>query len=179
MEKKVELTLAEPGAYLVVVRGGDLLASGMVLRTDLKIEAQESFDIGRIRVNVKQGEAFLADAHVKVVGSGDQNLKSGDTDLRGVFAAEGLVGQATVIVKKGDQYAFYRGTGVHQPQQYRPAAEPAQQQAEQQQQLKGKKFDALEQNIYSNGQNRARQVEWLKNEVMNKQQTGVEVYRAK
>ncbi len=180
MEKKVPLELAEPGAYLVVIRGGDLLASGMILRTDLKIEAQESFDIGRIRVNVKQGEAFVSDAHVKVVGSGDQAFQSGDTDLRGVFAAESLVGLATVIVKKGDQYAFYRGTGVHQAQRYRPAPEPQPQQDGPAPELrKGRKFDALEQNMMLNEGNRSRQVEWLKNEVMNKQQTGVEVYRTK
>src|SRR5262249_59425326 len=36
---------------------------------------------------------------------------SGETDLRGVFTAEGLRGMVTAVARKGDaQYAFYRGT---------------------------------------------------------------------
>ena len=43
----------------------------------------------------------------------------------------------------------------------------------------GRAFDAWENNLRLNNDNRARQVQWLKNEVMDKQQRGVEVYRAK
>jgi hypothetical protein len=52
---------------------------------------------------------------VKVVGSDVGEFISGETDLRGVFKAGGLVGEATVIVKKGTSYAFFRGTATHQP----------------------------------------------------------------
>ena len=38
-----------------------------------------------------------ANVHVKAIGSGDNEFKSGDTDLRGIFVAEGLNGSATVI----------------------------------------------------------------------------------
>ena len=180
-EKKLALELKDPGAYLVVVRGEDLLATGMLLRTDLKIEAQESLDVGRIRVNVKKQDGFLASAHVKVVGSSDQQLKSGDTDLRGIYVADGLVGQATVIVKKDDEYAFYRGAGIHQPQMFQPAqnAAPAQQLQQVPQLRKGKQFEALDNNFNFNIQNRGRQVQWLQQEVLNKQQKGVEVGRTK
>ena len=183
-ERQVELELTEPGAHLVVVRGGNLIASGMVLRSDLKLDVQESYDVGRVRVNVKQGDAFVGDAHVKVVGSGDQRFQSGDTDLRGIAVADGIVGQATVIVQKGDQFAFHRGTGIHQPQAYRgpadqvPALKPAGQQQRGQAQ-DAKKFDALEQQNFLNTGNRARQVEWLQDNVMRKQQQGVEVFRTK
>jgi len=178
----IELKLDEPGAYLIVLRGGDLLATGMLLRTDLRIEAQEAFDVGRVRVNVRAKDAVVQGAHVKVVGSGDQHLRGGDSDLRGVFVADDVVGQATVLVKKGDEYAFYRGSGVHQPgrmppPQPAPAAEDAR---------KGEKraagyknFDAWSNNLRVNDSNRAQQVLWLQNEVMQKQQRGVEVYRAK
>ncbi len=180
--KSLPLDLKDPGAYLVVLRGGDLLATGMLLRSDLRIEVQEALDVGRIRVNVKANDGVVSDAHVKVIGAGDQRFRSGESDLRGVFIAEDLVGQATVIVKKGDSYAFHRGTGVHQPARVQPAQQV-------QVQLEGKpgdskdkaykKFDALDNNIRFNEVNRAQQVQWLQNEVMNKQQKGVEVYRTK
>jgi hypothetical protein len=178
---KLALELAEPGAYLVVVRGGDRIATGMVLKTDLRIEAQEQCDVGRLRVNVRQGDGYLAGAHVKVVGSGDGAFRSGDTDLRGVFVADALVGLPTVIAKKGDHYAFYRGSTVHQPDRFRPAPEPAQQPAGNKPGAtrKGKDFDALEQNLLLNEQNRGRQVDWLQKEVYDKKQQGVEVYRTK
>jgi len=43
----------------------------------------------------------------------------------------------------------------------------------------GRKFDALEQQNLFNNQNRARQVEWLNDNVGRKQQQGVEVFRTK
>lgn len=179
--KAMELELKEPGAYLIVLRGDDLLATGMLLRSDLRLEAQETLDVGRVRVNVRASDAVVPDAHVKVVGSGDQSFRSGDSDLRGVFVADEVVGQATVIVKKGDQYAFYRGTGVHQPTRM-PAPQPPQP-VELRRPLNPKEayksFDAWSNNINMNDSQRARQIQWLKSEVQEKQQKGVEVYRAK
>jgi hypothetical protein len=47
---------------------------------------------------------------VKAIGSGDTAFKSGQTDLRGIFIADGLRGMATVIARVGEsRYAFYRG----------------------------------------------------------------------
>ena len=183
MEKKLALDLKEPGAYLVVLRGGDLLTTGMVLRSDLKVDVQEDLDAGRIRVNVKRNADFVGAAHVKVIGTGNQDFQSGDTDLRGIFVAGDLVGRATVIVKKDDQYAFYRGTGIHQPARYRPPSPPQGRQNQQREQLdkklKGGDFDALDNNFQYNARNRAQQLQWLQSEVLNKKQQGVEVYRTK
>ncbi|MEZ5963421.1 MAG: MG2 domain-containing protein [Planctomycetota bacterium] len=178
--KPLELSLDEPGAYLIVLRGDDLLATGMLLRSDLRIEAQEAFDVGRVRVYVKAEDAVVADAHVKVVGSADQQLRSGDTDLRGVFVADAVVGQATVLVKKGDEYAFYRGSGVHQPSRV-PAPQPQRRPGRPvpNKAADYKSFDAFSNNMRFNDSNRAQQVQWLRNEVLQKQQKGVEVYRAK
>ena len=41
-DKILSLPLEKAGAYLVVVRGGDLLVTGMALRSDLEIEAQDA-----------------------------------------------------------------------------------------------------------------------------------------
>jgi len=52
---------------------------------------------------------------VKVIGSDDPEFISGETDLRGIFIADNIHGAATVIARKGDQYAFYRGKASLQP----------------------------------------------------------------
>ncbi len=107
-DRKLELPLEEAGAYLVIARSGELRSSGLLLRTDLSIDAQELPGEERIRVNVKQKGRFLPKADVKVVGAVDGRIRSGKTDLRGVFVADGLRGKATVLVKQGDDYAFYQ-----------------------------------------------------------------------
>ena len=120
---------------------------------------------------------------MKVIGSGDQKFRSGDSDLRGIYVADNLVGRATVIVKKGDQYAFFRGVGIHQPSQYRVVPEPQgpTTPGAPPRKVKGKKvqFDGWKQNMFYNDMNRERQLRWLRDEVKNVQQKGVEVYRTK
>jgi tetratricopeptide (TPR) repeat protein len=46
----------------------------------------------------------------EAIGSRDNQFKSGDTDLRGIFVAEDLNGSATVIARQEGRYEFYRGT---------------------------------------------------------------------
>ena len=111
-EKTATLPLEEEGAYLVICRGDNLFTSGMVLVTPLKLEIQESPSAGSLRVNVRNttNEGYQANVHVKAIGSSDNVFQSGDTDLRGIFVAEGLTGNATVIARQDGHYAFYRGT---------------------------------------------------------------------
>ncbi|MEJ7637212.1 MAG: hypothetical protein WKF75_04275 [Singulisphaera sp.] len=53
------------------------------------------------------------DVQVKVIGSANAVFLSGRTDLRGVFAAEGVRGQVTAVARKGTgQFAFHRGAAV-------------------------------------------------------------------
>ena len=121
---QAKLALQEEGAYLVIARGDDLFASGLVLITPLEIEVQEDAS-GRLRVNLKDTVKGIrpANVHVKAVGSSDGRFKSGETDLRGVFVADGLNGKATVIAKAGDaRYAFHRGEKwLGQRQTHRPS----------------------------------------------------------
>ncbi|MCB9870704.1 MAG: tetratricopeptide repeat protein [Planctomycetes bacterium] len=179
--KKLSLPLDKPGAYLVVARGADLLATGMALCSELRIEAQEFLDVGRVRVNVKDHSGCVADAHVKVVGSGDLRFQSGESDLRGIFIGSGLIGEATVIVKKGDQYAFFRGKGIHQPAHHRPPQVRYKQVPGQTKKVfdPSKAFNAWNNNLECNDSNRSRQVDWLQRKVLKVQQKGVEVYRTK
>jgi hypothetical protein len=111
-ERMAELGLKDEGAYLVICRGDNLFTSGLVLVTPLKLEIQEDVGAGSIRVNVlnQLTEGYEPKVHVKVIGSADQDFKSGETDLRGVFATEGVNGRPTVIARtESSHYAFYRG----------------------------------------------------------------------
>jgi len=142
--KKLELPLAKEGAYLIVCRGGDLHASGLALVTPLAIEVQEEGLSGRVRATVKNRvtDKSSAAVNVKVIGSRNDRFTDGQTDLRGVFIADGIAGKTTVIARAGDgQYAFHRGTlemgpppaPANAPAPNAPPAQPAMQQGQQQQ----------------------------------------------
>ena len=111
-DKTVKLPITDEAAYLAICRGDDLFTSGVVMITPLKIEVQEDATSGRVRANVLDSATsqYLPEVHVKAIGSADAEFKSGQTDLRGIFFADGLRGKATVIARLGDsRYAFYRG----------------------------------------------------------------------
>ncbi len=128
---KLPLPLKEEGAYLVVCRGESLHASGLVLVTPLKVEVQEDASSGRVRTTVKDIKAgnYLRDVHVKVIGSSNRDFVSGETDLRGVFVADGIRGTSTVIAQiEPSRYAFFRGQtslAVPPPQPAQQAKQPA------------------------------------------------------
>lgn len=112
---ELKLDLPEPGAYLVMLRGEELHASGLVLVSDLEIEVREDAVSGRLRVQaIDRGTgAYLRDADVRVIGSGNARFTAGKTDPRGIFVADGLAGTSTVIARWGGKhFAFFRGAQV-------------------------------------------------------------------
>ncbi len=124
-KKRIDLPLNKEGAYLVMIRGENLHTSGIVLVSPLEIEVTEE-DMqavigpgavkgtpGRVRVTIRDARTkdFLPKVEVKVIGSAETQFLSGQTDLRGVFVAEGRNGVITVLARRdANQYAFYRGT---------------------------------------------------------------------
>jgi alpha-2-macroglobulin len=69
----------------------------------------------------------LNEVHVKVIGSRNVEFISGETDLRGVFVADGVQGTTTVIAEEGNnRYAFFRGHTELGPQPPAASAPPAQ-----------------------------------------------------
>jgi hypothetical protein len=127
-ERQIDLPIEEEGAYLVVCRGEDLHTSGLVLVSPLVVQVQEDAQSGRVRATVKDAvtDDFLADVHVKVIGSANDAFQSGETDLRGVYIADGIAGTTTVIAQReDDRYAFHRGEEYlgPQPQANEPAAQ--------------------------------------------------------
>ena len=111
--KPIELPLVKEGAYLAMIRGDNLYASGIVLVSPIELEALEEPASGRVRITVRDARTkqLLPKVQVKVIGSNNPQFFSGETDLRGVFVAEGVQGQVTAVVRKEtSEYAFYRGT---------------------------------------------------------------------
>jgi hypothetical protein len=114
----------DEGAYLAIVRGDDLFASGLVVISSLTLEVKENAAEGSVRVNLTDAAkgSAISDAEVKALANGSTVVQSGATDPRGVFEATGLKGLATIIVRQGaNRYAFHRGTQV-----LGTAAQPAQ-----------------------------------------------------
>ena len=111
--RAIELPLNKEGAYLAMIRGENLYASGIVLVSPLEIEAARGRSRGpRADHAARAGSKnLLPKVQVKVIGSANPQFISGTTDLRGVFVAEGVSGVVTAVARKGDlEYAFYRGS---------------------------------------------------------------------
>ncbi len=132
-EHELELPLKEEGAYLVVCQGDNLYSSGLVLVSPLILEVQEDATSGRVRVTVKDAVAdkYAHAVHVKAIGSANDHFQSGQTDLRGIFVADGINGTSTVIAKTdANRYAFFRGKTVlgkvatPQPTEQKGAGQP-------------------------------------------------------
>ena len=124
-KQNLTLNIKEEGAYLVVVRGESLHASGLVLISPLAVEVAEEGSAGRVRVTVKDvvADKYLSQVQAKVIGSRNGEFVSGMSDLRGVFIADGIKGKSTVIAQADDgRYAFFRGTSELGPP---PEATPA------------------------------------------------------
>jgi hypothetical protein len=52
LEQELELELPKQGAYLVIARGGDLFASGLILVSELELDVHEDVELGGVRVQV-------------------------------------------------------------------------------------------------------------------------------
>ena len=166
---EVSLPIPGEGAYLVMIRGRELFASGIVLATPIELEVLEEAASGRVRISAREAGTGkpLPKLQVKYSGSIDGTFRDGLTDLRGVYVAEGLGGLATIVVRQSaGRFAFYRGKTplggviVENFQMNAPAVNDPQNRP-QQMPMEGQQLD---QNL--RGQNRAnelKQIERLEN----------------
>ena len=67
------------GAYLTMIRGDNLYASGIVLVTPMEMEVLEDADSGRVRIIVRDArtKAYLPKVQVKVIGSDNATIHLG------------------------------------------------------------------------------------------------------
>jgi tetratricopeptide (TPR) repeat protein len=164
---EVSLSIPGEGAYLVMVRGRELFASGIVLATPIELEVLEEPTAGRLRISAREAGTGkpLSRLQVKYSGSVDNNFRDGQTDLRGVFVADGLAGMATIVVRQSaGRFAFYRGKsalGGVLVENFQPALPTTPSQDPGRPPMEGQQLD---QNL--RGQNRAnemKQIERLEN----------------
>jgi len=103
------------GAYLVICRGDSLFSSGLILVTPLAVQVREDTESQRARVSVvdAMSRGGEKNVHVKVIGTYMSRFVSGETDLRGIFAADGISGYPTAIAQDDDgHFAFYRSASA-------------------------------------------------------------------
>ncbi len=172
--RSLPLPLKKEGAYLVMVRGDNLYTSGIVLVSPLELEVLEEPASGRVRVTVRDAHTkdFVPKVQVKVIGRENTGFLSGETDLRGVFVAEGVRGEVTAVARKDAvAYAFYRGTsfvGTPANAKTPPPQDAAPQGGDQQQ--------ALDANLrILHGSNQERQIERLQKRYEQGRQGGAAV----
>ncbi len=109
--QKLSLPLKKEGAYLVVCRGDDLYASGLLLISPLEIEHRFDAASGQVRVFVKDATTgrCASEVQVKLLPRGPdvQANVAGTTDLRGVFVANCPPAGVTIVAQAGPgQYAY-------------------------------------------------------------------------
>ena len=86
-----------------------------MLVTPLAVDVQEDLASQRSRVTVVDAitRGGVKNVHIKVIGSGMNRFVSGETDLRGVYLADGSNGFATAIARDSEgRFAFYRSEGA-------------------------------------------------------------------
>ena len=117
----LDLPLGGEGAYLILARGDERFASGLVIVTPLDLDVRDRPDEDRVRVAARDATgAGVAGVRIKVIGPG--RTVEGETDLRGVFVAEGTGGIDSVVARQGDRRFAYRRIAAAEP--WRPRREP-------------------------------------------------------
>ncbi|MFG0319952.1 MAG: hypothetical protein ACF8XB_21955, partial [Planctomycetota bacterium JB042] len=162
-ESEVELDLAEPGAWLLLVRAGDLHARGLAVRSGLAVEADVGGDAVRIHaVSARDGRPH-AGALVTFAG---ERFTTRRTDLRGICEVPAATKPSAAIAEADGHWAFLPIERVAAPES---AADPAPQ---------SKAVDHLKrsQQVLEDARLRNRAI-WT--ESTNREQRGVEVDRAR
>ncbi|MCB9638978.1 MAG: tetratricopeptide repeat protein [Myxococcales bacterium] len=134
----LELPLKRLGAYLVVLKSKNREVSGIVMRSSLRLQVQQDQQDGRVTLHLQRAPSHkpVSKALTRIVGSADGKIRSGRTDLRGIFTVEDVHGLATIIAQAGDEYAFHRGKlYLKKPVPHQEPARPS---------SKNYNFDALE-----------------------------------
>lgn len=112
--RKIEIPIEEEGAYLVIVRGGDVHTSGLILVNRMEMVVQNRSGSLRVQIVDPTTGNLIPDVDVRVLNpysSRGDGTTFGTTDKRGLFLAA-TANQYTVIARRGkSDYAFYRMSG--------------------------------------------------------------------
>ncbi len=102
--KSIDLPLANEGAYLTMIRGDNLYASGIVLVTPMEMEVLEEVAAGRVRITVRDARSkeFLPKVQVKVIGTAMHPVHFGRDRPAGRFRRRGTAGRGHRRRPQGD-----------------------------------------------------------------------------
>lgn len=133
----VSLGKPAPGAYLVIVREGDLLARSLAIVSDITIDVVEIAGGARAHVVDRLTRKPIPDVVLTFVGSESAEFVTRKSDLRGIAEANGLRGSLAVIAQREKQFAYYQGATVlssesHDPKQQAGEDSEVQDQADKQ-----------------------------------------------
>lgn len=167
-EQKVAIPLDGIGAYLLVLKAGDLQARCMAIRSDLSLEVELTAGEARAHAASATTGAARPGALVSFVGDFRGDFAARKCDLRGIAAVPLPEGRVAVIAELDGHYAYFQGEEPAQGQRDR-AAEAGEDESARR--LKDVQDKALDESRKKNEQN------WLDN--TNREQTGVEVQRTK
>ena len=109
--REIEIPLEEEGAYLVIVRGGDVHTSCLILVNRMEMVVQKRSGTLRVQIVDPTDGKLIPDVEVRVLNPylpGSAGTTFGTTDRRGLFLAS-TDGNYTVIARRGkSDYAFQR-----------------------------------------------------------------------
>lgn len=115
---RLHLPLPQRGAYLVVLKSKNKEVSGILLRTQLKLDVEQNPSTGRVTAYVfdRKTQRPVHQAWVRVVATKSRGkIHKGRSDLRGILSVQNARGYATVLAQKGDDFAFFRGRVLLNP----------------------------------------------------------------
>ncbi len=163
VESEVELDLPETGAWLLLVRAGDLHARGLAVRSALAVEADVGGDA--VRVHAVSAHDGRPHAGALVTFAGDR-FATRRTDLRGICEVPAATNPTAAIAEADGHWAFLPIERVVAP----AAADPAPSRTQSVDHLK------RSQQVLEDARLRNRAI-WT--ESTNRAQRGVEVERAR
>lgn len=109
--KEIEIPLEQEGAYLVIVRGGDVHTSGLILINRMEMVVKNNDGSLRVQIVDPTTGTLIPDVELRVLDPtlpGAAGTTFGITDRRGLFLAS-VADHFTVIARRGQSdYAFFR-----------------------------------------------------------------------
>ena len=114
--RNIDIPIEDEGAYLVIVRGGDVHTSCLILVNRMEMVVKETNGSLRIQIVDPTTGKLLPDVEVRILNPfrpGSEGATFGTTDRRGLVLAN-TEGPYTVIARRGkSDYAFHRAVGSY------------------------------------------------------------------
>jgi len=116
--RDIDIPIEDEGAYLVIVRGGDVHTSCLILVNRMEMVVQKTDGTLRVQIVDPTTGKLIPDVEVRILDPylpGSEGTIFGTTDRRGLFLSS-VDNRYTVIARRGkSDYAFFRMAGSLAP----------------------------------------------------------------